>query len=166
MLFTFFPAAASAADEMVYKQITAREELTDGSYVMVVDSGYAVGALDGAWLAAAELAATGGSITGPAANLVWDIAVTEDGVTLTDSSGTQVAPNGGNSNGIKAGDYTWAISFENGTFRFLGTGEDTVTLASKRIRKTSSAPIRTPPSTLAIPATSPSTSWRTRAAAG
>ncbi len=132
MLFTFFPVAASAADEMVYKQITAREELTDGSYVMVVDSGYAVGALDGAWLAAAELAATGGSITGPAANLVWDIAVTEDGVTLTDSSGTQVAPNGGNSNGIKAGDYTWAISFENGTFRFLGTGEDTVTLASNK----------------------------------
>ena len=57
MLFTFFPAA-SAADEAVYKQITTQEELTDGSYVMVVDSGYAVGALDGTWLAAAELAAT------------------------------------------------------------------------------------------------------------
>ena len=131
MLFTFFPAA-SAADEAVYKQITAQEELTDGSYVMVVDSGYAVGALDGTWLAAAELAATEGSITDPAANLVWDIAVTQDGVTLTDANGTQVAPKGGNENGIKAGDYTWAISFENGTFRFLGTGEDTVTLASNK----------------------------------
>ena len=133
MLFTFFPAAASASGEdAVYKQITTQEELTDGSYVMVVDSGYAVGALDGTWLTATELAAADGAITSPDANLVWDIAVTSDGVTLTDSNGTQVAPKGGNNNGIQVGDYTWAISFDNGTFRFMGTGDDTVTLASNK----------------------------------
>ena len=129
MLFTFFPTAASAAGDEVYKQITSQEELTDGSYVMVVDSGYAMGALDSGWLTATELAASDSAITGPDANLVWDIAVTEDGVTLTDSNGIQVAPKGGDSNGIKAGNYTWAISFENGAFRFMGTGNDTVTLA-------------------------------------
>lgn len=133
MLFTFFPAAASASGEdAVYKQITTQEELTDGSYVMVVDSGYAVGALDGTWLTATELAAADGAITSPDANLVWDIAVTPDGVTLTDSNGTRVAPKGGNNNGIQAEDYTWAVSFDNGTFRFMGTGEDTVTLASNK----------------------------------
>ena len=133
MLLSLLPTAVFAAGETgTFTKITSQNELTDGKYVMVVDSGYAVGALDGTWLTATQITDEGGNITDPAANLIWNITVTADGVTLTDTNGTQVAPNGGNSNGIQAGSYTWAVSFTDGTFRFLGVGEDTVTLASNK----------------------------------
>ena len=133
MLLSLLPGAAFAAGETgTFTKITTQEELTNGKYVMVVDSGYAVGALDGTWLTATQVTDENGSLTNPDANLVWNIAVTDGGVTLTDANGVQVAPKGGNSNGIQAGDYTWGISFSGGTFRFLGTGEDTVTLASNK----------------------------------
>ena len=133
MLLSLLPTAVFAAGGTgTFTKITTQEELTDGKYVIVVDSGYAMGALDGTWLTATQVTEEGGSLTDPDASLVWEIAVTDSGVTLTDANGTQVAPKGGNNNGIQAGDYTWAISFENGTFRFLGTGEDTVTLASNK----------------------------------
>ncbi|MEJ5965157.1 S-layer homology domain-containing protein [Flavonifractor porci] len=133
MLLSLLPTAVFAAGETgTFTKITTQEELIDGKYVMVVDSGYAVGALDGTWLTATQVTDETGSLTNPDANLVWDIAVADDGVTLTDANGTQVAPKGGNENGIQTGSYTWAISFENGTFRFLGTGADTVTLASNK----------------------------------
>ena len=133
MLLSLLPTAVFAAGGTgTFTKITTQEELTDGKYVIVVDSGYAMGALDGTWLTATQVTEEGGSLTDPDASLVWEIAVTDSGVTLTDANGTQVAPKGGNNNGIQAGDYTWAISFENGTFRFLGIGEDTVTLASNK----------------------------------
>ena len=133
MLLSLLPTAVFAAGETgTFQKITTQEELTDGQYVMVVDSGYAVGALEGSWLTTAQVTDEAGVLTDPATNLVWDIAVTDNGVTLTDANGVQVAPKGGDTNGIKAGDYTWALSFENGAFRFLGTGEDTVTLASNK----------------------------------
>ncbi|OUO17416.1 hypothetical protein B5F94_02100 [Flavonifractor sp. An4] len=133
MILSLLPTAAFAAGETgTFTKITTQDELTDGKYVIVVDSGYAMGALDGTWLTATQVTEEGGSLTDPDASLVWEIAVTDSGVTLTDANGTQVAPKGGNNNGIQAGDYTWATSFENGAFRFLGTGEDTVTLASNK----------------------------------
>ncbi len=133
MLLSLLPTAVFAASGTgTFTKITTQEELTDGKYVIVVDSGYAMGALDGTWLTATQVTEEGGSLTDPDASLVWEIAVTDSGVTLTDANGTQVAPKGGNNNGIQAGDYTWATSFENGAFRFLGTGEDTVTLASNK----------------------------------
>ena len=133
MILSLLPTSVFAAGETgTFTKITTQEELTAGKYVMVANSGYAVGALDGTWLAATQVTDETGSLTNPDANLVWDIAVTDDRVILTDSNGTRVAPKGGNDNGIKAGNYTWAISFENGAFRFLGTGADTVTLASNK----------------------------------
>ena len=136
MLFTFFPAAASAADEdAVYTKITSQDELVTGKYVMVVNTDYAVGEYDNGkypWLIAYSVNTDSESLTNPSDNLVWGITVTDNGVTLTDNNGVQIAPSGGNNNGIKADDYTWAISFENGAFRFLGTGADTVTLASNK----------------------------------
>ena len=95
MLLTLFPAAAFAAEPTgTFQKITAQEQLTDGQYVMVVNSGYAVGALEGTWLTATELADETGTLTNPAANLVWNLTVTAEGVTLTDNNGTQVAPKG------------------------------------------------------------------------
>ena len=133
MLLTLFPAAAFAAEPTgTFQKITAQEQLTDGQYVMVVNSGYAVGALEGTWLTATELADETGTLTNPAANLVWNLTVTAEGVTLTDNNGTQVAPKGGNENGIKSGNYAWSITFADGTFQFHGVGDDTVTLASNK----------------------------------
>ncbi|MBM6939673.1 DNA-binding protein, partial [Pseudoflavonifractor phocaeensis] len=133
MLLSLLPAAVFAADNTgTFQKITAQDQLTDGQYVMVVDSGYAVGALDGTWLTATQLTDDNGAITDPAANLVWTVSVTADGVTLTDGNGVTVAPKGGNNNGIQSGAYTWAVTFANGAFRFLGVGEDTVTLASNK----------------------------------
>ena len=133
MLLSLLPAAALAAGETgTATKISTQGELTNGQYVMVVGTGYAVGALEGTWLSAAEVTETDGTLTDPAANLVWTIAVTDNGVTLTDANGVQVAPQGGNKNGIKAGSYTWSVTFANGTFRFQGVGADTVTLASNK----------------------------------
>ena len=53
-----------------FTKITTQEELTTGQYVMVVDTGYAVGALDGTWLTATQLTEENGTITAPASNLV------------------------------------------------------------------------------------------------
>lgn len=133
MLLTLLPTAAFAAGETgTFQKITTQEQLTDGKYVMVVDSGYAVGALDGTWLTATQVTDEAGVLADPATNLVWDIAVTDDGVTLTDANGTQVAPKGGNENGIQSGNYVWSVLFVDGAFQFQGIGDDTVTLASNK----------------------------------
>lgn len=133
MLLSLLPTAVFAAGETgTFTKIATQEELTDGKYVMVADSGYAVGALEGTWLTATQVTDEEGSLTDPAANLVWAVAVTDDGVTLTDSNGTQVAPKE-NDNGILDGSYTWPITInENGTFRFHGVEGNDVTLASNK----------------------------------
>ena len=131
MLLSLLPGAAFAAGETgTFQKITTQDALTSGKYVMVVESGYAVGALDGTWLTASQVTDEEGTLTNPDASLVWELTVTADGVALTDANGIQVAPKGGNNNGIQAGTYTWSAAFADGAFRFLGTGEDTVVLAS------------------------------------
>ena len=137
MLLSLLPGAAFAAGETgTFTKITTQEELTSGQYVMTVSTGYAVGEYDdnngNPWLLAYSITQEAEELINPAANLVWDITVTEDGVTLTDANGVQVAPKGGNTNGIQVGSYTWAVNFTDGAFRFLGTGSDTVTLASNK----------------------------------
>ncbi len=43
---------------------------------------------------------------------------------------TFIAPKGGNANGITAGEYVWAVvKNADGTYKFMGQGDDTVTLA-------------------------------------
>ena len=129
MVLSMVPAAVFASDSAVYTQITAADELTTGKYVLVDDKGYAPTVLDGSWILA-EAVTADGTITAPAANLVWDITVEGSTVKLTDSNGVTVAPKGGNNNGILAADYDWTVEFVDGTFRFLGQGSDTVVLAS------------------------------------
>ena len=131
MVLSMLPAAVFASDSAVYSQITSADELTTGKYILVDDQGYAPTVLDGSWILA-EAVTADGSITAPAANLVWDITVNGDTVKLTDSNGTTIAPKGGNENGIKAADYEWNVECVDGTFRFLGQGSDTVVLASNK----------------------------------
>ena len=132
MILTMLPMGTLAEGTATYTRISTIEELTSGKYVMITNTGYAPGVLDGGWITAVQPTMSGDQLTDPA-GAVWDITVTEGGVKLTDSNGVTVAPKGGNENGIQSGDYVWAVSVnENGEFRFLGQGDDTVTLASNK----------------------------------
>ena len=50
MVFSVIPASVQAEGTETYQKISSAEEFTSGSYVMVTDTGYAVGALDGTWV--------------------------------------------------------------------------------------------------------------------
>ena len=94
--------------------MVSADELTDGRYIMVTDTGYAPGVLEGTWVTAEQIAADGESGIQPGdsiqenENVVWELTVTsaKDAadltVTLKDKNGTFIAPKGGNNNGIKA----------------------------------------------------------------
>lgn len=130
MILTMLPMGTLAEGTATYTKISTAEELTSGKYVMITNTGYAPGVLDGGWITAVQPTMSGDQLTDPA-GAVWDITVAEGGVKLTDSNGVTVAPKGDDKNGIKSGDYVWAVSVNgNGQFRFMGQGSDTVTLAS------------------------------------
>ena len=131
MLVSMLPATAAAADEGVYKKVSSMDELTTGKYVMILDTGYAPGSLDGTWVTAVQPSVTDGSVTDPTTG-VWTLTVSGSSVKLTDANGVSIAPKGGNENGIKSGEYEWEVSFANGKFSFYGTGTDTVTFASNK----------------------------------
>lgn len=132
MILTMLPMGTLAEGTATYTRISTAEELTSGKYVMITNTGYAPGVLDGGWITAVQPTMSGDQLTDPA-GAVWDITVAEGGVKLTDSNGVTIAPKGGNNNGIQSGDYVWAVSVnDNGEFRFLGQGDDTVTLASNK----------------------------------
>ena len=132
MLVSLLPISVLADDTTVTAtQITQASELVDGQYVLVTDSGYAPGVLDGTWLTAAAVTADENAVTVDPA-LLWTVTVGTDGIKLKDSSGNAIAPKGGNNNGIKSGDYSWKVSFADGKFSFAGQGDDTVTLASNK----------------------------------
>lgn len=131
MLVSMLPVTAAAADEGVYKKISSMDELTTGKYVMILDTGYAPGSLDGKWVTAVQPSVTDGSVTDPTTG-VWTLTVSGSSVKLTDANGVSIAPNGGDSNGIKSGDYNWEVRIEGGKFSFYGTGTDTVTFASNK----------------------------------
>jgi len=120
----------SAPAENGYIKVTAADQLVSGQYVLIVGTGYAPGAVDGTWLSAVQPVVSGNKVT-DTKGAVWTLTVSDNGVSLKDANGVFVAPKGGNNNGIKTGtEYVWAVTFENGTFRFAGTGSDTVMLAS------------------------------------
>lgn len=132
MILTMLPMGTLAEGTATYTKISTVEELTSGKYVMITNTGYAPGVLDGGWITAVQPTMSGDQLTDPA-GAVWDITVTEGGVKLTDSNGVTVSPKNGNTNGIQSGDYVWAVSVnKNGEFSFLGQGDDTVTLASNK----------------------------------
>lgn len=131
MVITLLPTAAFAAEGATATKITSADELTTGQYVMVTDTGYAPGVLDGTWITAAAVDASSDTVTVDPA-IVWTITVDGDTVKLTDSNGVTVAPKSGNNNGIQSGDYSWAVTCTDGMFRFAGQGSDTTVLASNK----------------------------------
>ena len=95
MLVSMLPVTAAAADEGVYKKISSMDELTTGKYVMILDTGYAPGSLDGKWVTAVQPSVTDGSVTDPTTG-VWTLTVSGSSVKLTDANGVSIAPKGGN----------------------------------------------------------------------
>ena len=96
---------------------------------------YAPQKIDGTWLPADELGtALGDTVSAPADETVWEIAVTADTATIKDMDGKFLAPKGGNNNGITPSDteYQWKWECTDGKFTFSGQGDDTVILASNR----------------------------------
>lgn len=123
----------SYAEDGVYTRITTEGEFTSGKYVIATDANWAMTALDGSWIGAQEIAPEEGIVTLSDEAIVWDVTVSGDTVTLTDSNEVSVAPAGGNNNGIASGEYSWTYEVtENGAFIFGGEGGDTVYLASNR----------------------------------
>lgn len=131
MLLSLLPVTVLAASD-TYQKVADGASFTTGRYVMVTDTGYAPGVLDGTWITAQEITNAGDALENPVDAAVWDITVTGDQAVLTDSNGVSVAPKGGNNNGISQGGYQWKWTFENGKFTFSGQGEDTVILASNK----------------------------------
>lgn len=132
MLVSLLPISVLADDAAVTAtKITQASELVDGQYVLVTDSGYAPGVLDGTWLTATAVTADENTVTVDP-SLLWTVTVGTDGIKLKDSNGNTIAPKGGNNNGIKSGDYSWKVNFADGKFSFAGQGSDTVTLASNK----------------------------------
>ena len=132
MLVSLLPISVFADDAAVTAtKITQASELVDGQYVLVTDSGYAPGVLDGTWLTATAVNADENTVTVDL-SLLWTVTVGTDGIKLKDSSGNTIAPKGGNANGIQSGDYSWKVNFADGKFSFAGQGSDTVTLASNK----------------------------------
>ena len=127
--FGLVPWTVFAAETGTYAQVTAAEDFTSGQYVLVTDTGYAPGVLDGSWITAAEPTVADGLVT-DTAGAIWTLTVEGTSVKLTDANGVTVAPKGGNNNGIKSGDYSWAWTFADGKFTFAGVDSDTVVLAS------------------------------------
>ena len=133
MVLTGIPTAVFASSTGTYEKITDSSQFTDGKYVLVTDTGYAPGPLEGTWLYAAEMGVPDQMASISDLGTAWYlIAVDGDSVTLTDSNGQAIAPKGGNENGIKGAEYSWAWSESDGKFTFDGQGDDTVRLASNK----------------------------------
>lgn len=128
---TFAYTVKKESGEIKLGKLTSADQLTDGSYVMIVSTGYAPLELSGKWLTVVQPTVAEDKVT-KTEGAVWTLKVSGQSVTLTDKNGMAIAPFGGNSNGIQSGNYSWAWSFsaENQTFKFMGAGDDTVTLAS------------------------------------
>ena len=126
------PAVAPVVPDVpatpTYTKITSMDELVSGQYVMVVSNGYAPATYSDGWVLATQPVIDGNQVT-DASNAVWTITVDGTSVKLTDANGVTIAPKSGNNNGVQAGDYSWAVTCEDGTFKFAGVGSDTTKFA-------------------------------------
>jgi len=130
MVLTMIPVSGYAEQSVgTFEKISSAAELTSGKYVMVVNSGYAMGIFDGSWITATQLTATDGKIINPDSSLIWSLTVSADQVVLTDPNGKSIKPKTAN-NGILEGNYSWTAVENNGTFTFKSAAADAVTLAS------------------------------------
>ena len=115
-----------------YVKVESEAQFTSGKYVLVV-SGYAPKVYDSStkWLTVVQPTISNNTISDDKGAVVI-LTVDGDSVKLQDANGAYLAPSGGNNNGIKTGEYSWAWEMTNGTIQFKGTGSDTVILAANK----------------------------------
>ncbi len=118
MVLSMIPVTTLAEGPATYSKIEKIEELTTGKYVMLTNTGYAPGVLDGSWITAVQPVIADNQISNAAD---WTITVKEGGATLTDSNGKTIAPKAEGKNGIKEGNFTWHVKCLDGTFTFSST---------------------------------------------
>lgn len=93
MMLSLLPASVFASDTVTATKISSADQLTSGQYVLVNEAGYAPTVLDGGWVTPTAVTASGDTVE-VAPSLLWTITVTDGGVTLTDSKGQTIAPQG------------------------------------------------------------------------
>ena len=93
MMLSLLPASVFASDTVTARKISSADQLTSGQYVLVNEAGYAPTVLDGGWVTPTAVTASGNTVE-VAPSLLWTITVTDGGVTLTDSKGQIIAPQG------------------------------------------------------------------------
>ena len=120
LLVSVVPTAVFAAGTETYQKISDAAEFETGKYVMAVDTGYAVGPIDGTWVSAVKVTPEGNVITDPDARMVVDLEVAGSSVKIKLSDGNYIAPKGGNNNGIKAGEYDWHGAWKTASLSFPG----------------------------------------------
>ena len=115
--------------EPTYVKVTSADQITTGTYVLVVN-GYVMTKYDSGsgWVLVEKFTGTGDTIESDSI-ATWTLTVSGSNVTLKDANGTFIKPKSGNNNGIQTGSYSWTWSFVNGKVTFKGTGSDTTTLA-------------------------------------
>ncbi|SHO52528.1 Ig-like domain-containing protein [Anaerocolumna xylanovorans] len=135
MVFSVSPVKSYAYETAgTYVKINSAAELTSGKYVMIVDSGYAMGTLDVAtsWVLPTALTATDDKVINPDNSLIWNLDVSGDQVNLTDSNGKSIKPKAAATNGILEGSYTWTFVESGESFMVKSTEADAVVLASNK----------------------------------
>ena len=118
-----------------YTKVTSVDQFTTGSYVMVLNTGYAplqfetIGTAN--WVTVVQPTLNENQLVN-ANGAVWTLTVDGNNVQIKDKNSTFIKPKAGNSNGIYSGEYNWAWSFDStkGVFVFKGQNADTTILAS------------------------------------
>ena len=85
MLVGMIAMVATAEEPATYKKVTSADELTSGQYILVNESGYALGVLDSGWVTAVETSITGDTTDGAGLN-VWTLTVDGNTVKMTDAT--------------------------------------------------------------------------------
>ena len=111
-----------------YVKVTSADQLTTGTYVMVVNGLVATKYDSSSWVLTQAFTGTGDTIVSDSI-ATWTLTVSGSSVTIKDANGTFIKPKSGNNNGIQTGSYNWAWTISNGNVNFKGTGSDTTILA-------------------------------------
>lgn len=147
MVFSVNPANSYATETAsTYVKINSAAELTSDKYVMVVDSGYAMSALNGSWIGEdtnTQMVVSDGKVVNPDSKFVWELAVSGMGVTLTDSNKKMIKPvTDTNSNNAAEGSYIWTFVEKNGKFEIKSTDADAKTIACASEQKNKFRPYK------------------------
>ena len=126
LLVSVVPTAVFAAGTETYQKISDAAEFETGKYVMAVDTGYAVGPIDGTWVSAVKVTPEGNVITDPDARMVVDLEVADSSVKIKLSDGNYIAPKGETITASKQANTIGHGAWKGRQVCLSGTEDDTV----------------------------------------